>query len=240
MTSTDFSTRLYLSSVQLNRLDDMQKPAGFASGCLIDYFGKRVLLTVAHAAGKQGNWAMQVKYVPGMGTQNQPLGSMHFLAKASLTDPTLREVDFSYAEIPATVLPYRQEIESKDVITREAPITVHRTTLEDNPHSASTYGFCGMVLGRHEIHFGDLYVGGEIRVYPGLAYSRTEGDYHVFTLPFKHPGHEHFEGCSGAPVLSESGELVGLVCHGVVEKDEIWAISVSGYRVALHILAGAV
>jgi hypothetical protein len=141
MTSTDFSTRLYLSSVQLNRLDDMQKPAGFASGCLIDYFGKRVLLTVAHAAGKQGNWAMQVKYVPGMGTQNQPLGSMHFLAKASLTDPTLREVDFSYAEIPATVLPYRQEIESKDVITREAPITVHRTTLEDNPHSASTYGF---------------------------------------------------------------------------------------------------
>jgi hypothetical protein len=51
MNSTDFSTRLYLSSVQLNRLDDRRKPAAFASDCLIDYFGKRVLLTVAHATG---------------------------------------------------------------------------------------------------------------------------------------------------------------------------------------------
>jgi hypothetical protein len=64
MTSTDFSTRLYLSSVQLNRLDDMQKPAGFASGCLIDYFGKRVKAGVKvgqRGGAKVGQWmAMQL------------------------------------------------------------------------------------------------------------------------------------------------------------------------------------
>ena len=78
-----------------------------------------------------------------------------------------------------------------------------------------------------------------MRVYSGLTYSRTESDYHIFTLPFKHPGHEQFQGCSGAPVFSDSGELVGLVCKGRIEQDEIWAISINAYKVALDILAGA-
>ena len=238
MTSADFVNLLHLSSVQLNLLDDGQIPVKFASGCLIDYSGKRLLLTVAHATRKQGNWAIHVRYVPGVGTQNQPLGSMHFLSRASLTDPTLREVDFSYVEVPESVRPYRQEIASKDIVTSEVPIAVHRTNLDAKPHSAATYGFCGMVSATLERHFGELYVGGDIKIYRGLSYSRTEDDYYVFTLPFPHPGHKHFEGCSGAPILSDSGEIVGLVCKGVEERDEIWAISVSAYKVALDILVG--
>jgi hypothetical protein len=239
MAGADFNERLRLSSVQLNLLDKKKTPVGFASGCLIDYHGKRVLLTVAHATANQGNWAVQLRYRPGRGTENYQLGTMHFLAKASLKDPVLKDIDFSYVEVPSTIQPFRQDIVSKDVIRSETPITVHTPSLTDSPSPVTKYGFCGMVKPTHETHFGGLSVGGELQIHSGLTYSRTEGDYHVFSLPIAHPGHEHFEGCSGAPVLSESGGLVGLVCEGLKEKSEIWAISVSAYKLAIDILVGA-
>jgi hypothetical protein len=96
-----------------------------------------------------------------------------------------------------------------------------------------------MILPTHEKHFGDLYLGGKLKVYSGLIYSRTENDYHVFTLPFEHPGHQYFQGCSGAPVLSPSGALVGLVCKGCEQQNEICAISASAYKIAIDILVGA-
>lgn len=240
MANPGFINQLRLSSVQLNLLNATRIPVEFASGCLIDYHGKRVLLTVAHATGNQGNWAVQVRYVPGKGTENYQLGAMHFLAGASLSNPTLKDIDFSYVEVPATLHPFRQDVACKDVVKSETPVTIHKPSLEDLPQAGGNYGFCGMVLPTHEAHLGDFYVGGELRVYSELMYSRTEGDYHVFSLPFKHPGHEYFRGCSGAPVLSESGALVGLVCKGCEEKNEISAISVSAYKVAIDILVGVV
>jgi hypothetical protein len=64
-----------------------------------------------------------VRYVPGKGTENYQVGAMHFLAKASLTDPALQDVDFSYCEVSGTLQPYRQEIVSSDVVSAEVPIT---------------------------------------------------------------------------------------------------------------------
>jgi len=240
MADPAFINQLRLSSVRLNLLNATRIPAEFASGCLIDYHGKRILLTVAHATGNQGNWAVQVRYVPGQGTENYQLGAMHFLAGASLSDPTLKDIDFSYVEVPATLHPFRQDVASKEIVKSETPVTIHKPSLEDLPQAGGNYGFCGMVLPTHESHRGDFYVGGELRAYSGLTYSRTEGNYHVFSLPFKHPGHEYFRGCSGAPVLSESGGLVGLVCKGCEEKNEISAISVSAYKVAIDILVSVV
>jgi len=237
----DFHKYLWLSSVPLVRLNGQRLPTGFASGCLIDYCGKRVLLTVSHATGDQENWAIQQRYVPFKGTQTFQIGPMRFLAKAFLSDPALENVDFSYAEIPSTICAYRQEIEvPENVVKFETPITVHTPSLEDLPLSGASFGFCGMVMPTSESHFGQSYIGGELRVYPGLSFLRTEGDYHVFSLPFAHPGHKHFEGCSGAPVLSSEGSLVALVCSGCEKTNEIRGISVQAYKTPIDILVGNV
>jgi hypothetical protein len=238
---TDFYKYLWLSSVPLVRLNGQRLPTGFASGCLIDYYGKRVLLTVSHATRDQGNWAIQQRYVPGNGTETFQIGAMRFLAKASPSNPELKEVDFSYAEIPSTIRAYRQEIEAPaNVVTFETPITVHTPSLEDLPLSGASFGFCGMVMPTSERHFGQSYIGGELRVYTGLSFLRTEGDYHVFSLPFAHPGHKHFEGCSGAPILSSEGSLVALVSSGCEKTNQIRGISVRAYKTAIDILVGNV
>jgi hypothetical protein len=75
MNDATFQKHLWLSSVPLVRLNDQQMPTKFASGCLIDYFGKRVLLTVSHATRDQKNWAIQLRYVPGNGTETFQLGT---------------------------------------------------------------------------------------------------------------------------------------------------------------------
>jgi hypothetical protein len=236
---TDFQKYLWLSSVPLVRLNSQQLPTGIASGCLLDYFGKRVLLTVSHATGDQKNWAIQQRYVPGKGTETYQIGPMRFLAKASLFEPGLEDVDFSYAEIPSTIRAYRQEIEAPaNIVKSETPITVHTPSLEDLPESGADFGFCGAVMPTSENHFGQAYIGSQCRVYPGLSFLRTEGDYHVFSLPFEHPGHEYFKGCSGAPILSNEGSLVALVSKGCRKTHEIWGISVRAYKTPIDILVG--
>ena len=236
MSITD-QMRLLLSSAPLVRLGQDSLPTGCASSCLVDYRGRRILLTVSHATGDQGDWALQLRYVPQKGTELYRLGAMNFLAKATLASPILRGVDFSYVEIPYNTVAYRQEIEAPtNKIKNEAHITIHAPTLSEFPSADDTFGFCGMVLPAQEKHFSQLYFSGEVRIYEGLSFLRTEGDYYVFKLPFRHPGHLHFQGCSGAPIINGAGIPVALVCGGQEEHDEIWGISLAAYKVAVDIL----
>jgi hypothetical protein len=239
MTQSEFERRLWLSSVQLVRLDSHNMPLGVASGALIDYHAKRVLLTVSHATGDQARWAMQVGYVPGKGTQMYGLGPMNFLMKASITTPTAKpqDIDFAYVEVPPDLQAFRQELNvPANTVQHEVPIIIHTPSLTELPTIAETYGFCGMVLPAREEHFGTTYMSGEIRVYSGLKFLRTEEEYHYFSLPFPHPGREHFEGCSGAPVLSETGALVGLLCGGDIATNELRAISLRACKTPIDIL----
>ena len=239
MNDTEFQKRLWLSSVPLVRLNEQRLPTVIASGCLIDYAGKRVLLTVSHATGNHGNWAIQLRYVPGKGAETYLLGAMHFLAKGSLSKPKLDDVDFSYVEVPSTVCSYRQEIEvPSNVVKSETLITIHSSSLKDIPRFGEKFGFCGIVMPTVEKHFAHVYFIGELPVYSGLSFLRTEDDYHVFSLPFPHHGHEYFKGCSGAPILSSSGSLVALVCGGCEKTNEIWGISVRAYKTPIDILVG--
>lgn len=235
----EFEKSLYLSSVQLVELNANKIPVEFASGALIDYKGRRILLTVSHATGNQKNWAIQQRYIPEKGTQTYALGAMHFLAKASLSGCRLKDIDFSYVEVPTSICAYRQEVSTPTSVKTEHLITVHKPSLEDVPVPTESYGFCGMVLPTHENHFGQFCVGGEIRVYSGLSFVRSEGEYDVYRLPFKHPGHDHFRGCSGSPVLSSSGAMVGLVCKGFEETDELYALSLRQQKLPIDILVGA-
>ena len=238
--STTTSTALFLSSAQLVRIGPDNFPNNSASACLADYGGKRILLTVAHAIGDDGNWALQVRFIPQRNrTELRRLGAMNFFAIGNLGASKLKRVDLSFVEIDSSVTAYRQEIDpTNNSIKSEAPITVHALTLDEKPHANDTFGFCGMVFATGEEHFGQRYFSGEIRTYSGLSFLRTEGGYHVFKLPFEHPGHEHFKGCSGAPIINSAGIPVALVCEGRVEHDEIWGISLTAYKVPIELTLG--
>lgn len=163
---------------------------------------------------------------------------MNFLAKVSLSNPKFEDIDFSYSEVPRDIFAYRQELFPPNIVKSETQIVIHTTSLEDSPKKSEKYGFCGSVLHTYEEHFGQFCIGYDLRIYSELKYDRTEGDYHVFSLPFEHPGGEYFEGCSGAPILNKKGSIVGLVCKGCKKDNEIWAISLKSYKIAIDVLVG--
>jgi hypothetical protein len=94
------------------------------------------------------------------------------------------------------------------------------------------YGFSGQV--RTEIHGSDQLVS-EMVVYPGLLYRGTENGYHTFKLPVRHPGHDAFSGCSGAPIIDTKGRLVALVCSGDTSDDTIVGVSLAKFGIGLDV-----
>jgi len=100
---------LHLASVPLRKLDSNRRPLSAASGCLVDYHGKRLVLTVQHATGDMGNWAIEIRYEPGRGTQLYQIGSMDFLKVGNLLSGTVSDVDFSYASVPGDLQPMQQQ-----------------------------------------------------------------------------------------------------------------------------------
>ncbi|MDD2933874.1 MAG: hypothetical protein PHO76_08320 [Methylotenera sp.] len=236
---TQYQKLLYLSFVSLKRIETDHLPNAIASGCIVNYGGKHIVLTVSHATKKPGNWAMEIGYEQGKGTHLYGLGQMNFLARTTLGETKLKNIDFSYVEIPDSIIPLRQEINIYQEILTEEQIIIHQLPFDVMPKKGITYGFSGSVMPNIEKHPGVTFSNTELQICTDLEYVRSCDDYHCFKLPAKHPGHMYFEGCSGSPVIAEDGTtIVGLVCGGDENTDEIRVISLSKYKIVLDILVG--
>jgi len=226
----EWLNRILLSSIPLRKVDSQMLPVGIASGCLIDYLGTRIVLSVFHATKRDGNWAVEVKYEPGKGTQLYCPGGFHHLGLMKLGSAKIGEVDFSYREVSSDLISYYQEITPSGRVISEKEREVFQPDFYVQPDANEIYGFAGQVMP--EMH-GTTALVTEMRVYPGLKFVGTEDSYHVFELPVPHPGHEHFQGCSGAPIIDTKGNIVALVCHGDIDRNAILGISLSKYKVVL-------
>ena len=122
-----------LSSIPLRKLSAEKLPIGIASGCMIYYLNRRILLSVFHATGKEGNWAVELRFVKGKGTELYYPGAFNFLAEMTLGIPEIRDVDFSYTEIPHDVESYFQELTPNGEIISQRKRTVFRPTFEIFP-----------------------------------------------------------------------------------------------------------
>jgi hypothetical protein len=215
------------SSAPLRRLAN-DVVTGSASGCLIDRQGSRMLLTVEHATGDELDWAIQLRFDASIKkTQLYRLGAMNFLTSGVLGTQKLKTVDFAYAKVPSNLKAFRQDISEKQELISETEILVFAIDFATQPSSEDNYGFAGLVKTDVEMHPNVTFVSSELRVYDSLTYLRTEGDNLVFKLPFNHPGHLEFRGCSGAPIINGAGMPVALLTGGSITTNEIYGVSVS-------------
>ena len=91
------------------------------------------------------------------------------------------------------------------------------------PDPTGVFYFSGQV--RHERH-GSSSLVSEMVIYPCLTYSHSEDEIHHFCLLVTHPGHEAFEGCSGAPIGDMNQRVVALVTGGDTALNTIKGISI--------------
>jgi hypothetical protein len=234
---SEWLKRVQRSSIPLRRLDNELLPIGLASACLIDYLEKRILLTVFHAVGKSSRWVIQLKYdIEKKRTETYSPLSFNFLAEMRLGSSEINDVDFAYAEVPKDIEVYFQHLTPTGECIEEFKRTIFAPNFNIQPSVDEIYGFSGEVLPDFVPDLNALII--EHRTYPGLKYMRTENGYHFFKLPVAHPGHEHFQGCSGAPIIDSKGHVVALVCSGSEETHEIRGVALNKYKIALDVTYG--
>jgi hypothetical protein len=230
MTPEEFRENLVLSTVPIRRYEATLLPGGIASACMVDYHGKRILLSVQHATGDMGDWGIQCRYEPGKGTAVWRIGSMCFIKRMSTSSGEARNVDLSYVEIPDNLKITDQTINPlTGTIEKETDRRIGKVDFSLTPSREVEYGFSGQVLPT----VSGSHLTTELRVYTGLVYDGDHDDYYRFKLPMAHPGHEQFKGCSGAPIMDAEGHIVALVCFGDIDANVIFGVSLKKYEMML-------
>lgn len=230
-----FESRLLARSIPLRRLGAGHQADGGSSGCLVDFRGRRVLLTVAHSVRNGGNWAIEVGYVPGMGTKLFQIGALNFVVQFRVGGSHGTTLDLAYAPVPRHVRPLVQDLDPRTGLVRhERPRIIIRSKLDQIPRPGAEYGFAGYV----KLRKNPVELMGELKVETGLRFERSLKTKDRYRLSHPHPGHSDYYGCSGAPVLDRASHLVGLVVGGHQGSDAIYAIPLAKYRSAIALGLG--
>ena len=209
------------SSVQLRKLNDDGMPCSFGSGCLIDLKKHRFLLTVFHVAEKSSKWCAQIKFNEEVQQLEVLfLNEFSYIADFSEDKKSIKDVEFSFHPVRPDFISYfhNRNWEGKTLELRERPVFTLDTI--DEPNKETYYGFSGDIQPISIPHLNAFET--TQHIYHGLKYDRFENDMHYFKMPEKHPGHEWFKGCSGAPILGEDGKVVSLVSGGCIKSNEIY------------------
>jgi hypothetical protein len=209
------------STVQLRKLDDEGIPCGIGSGCLLDLNNHRYLLTVFHVVEKSSKWSAQI----GFDEEKQLLKALFlnnfcYLGDFSEGGNSIKDVEFSFHPVRSNFTWHfvHRTWKGETLESRARPIL----TVEDigAPTKENCYGFAGDILPTSIPHLNAFET--EFHIYHGLKYDRLENDTHYFKMPENHPGHEMFQGCSGAPIIGEDGKVVSLVSGGCTKTNQIY------------------
>ncbi|MFT5296632.1 MAG: hypothetical protein ACI9YH_002652 [Colwellia sp.] len=209
------------SSVQLRKLNDDGIPCGFGSGCILDFKKHRFLLTVFHVAKKSSKWCVQGKFNDEVQQLEALfLNEFSYIADFSEDKKSINNVEFSFHPVRPDFISYfhNRNWKGETLELRERPVFTVDTIGE--PNKETSYGFSGDI---QPTSFPDLNAFETTQhIYHGLKYDRSENNMHYFKMPENHPGHEWFEGCSGAPIIGKDGKVVSLVSGGSIKDNEIY------------------
>lgn len=241
-----WTRKLLLSSVPLRQFRTPiqkqlpERPDNTATGCVVDYGGKRLLLTVEHGAARGSGWAIELGHREGQ-LFFYPLEDLRVFGKLSFNTLHMSLVDFAIASLPSRFESHSQDFDEDGNVIHEEPRLVLTPAFGERPKTSVVYGFSGYRLyelfpdhcapRRQILQF-------EQRVFDHLEFVDEEEEYSIFKFPNRHPGDDEIRGCSGAPVLGQDGSFVGLVCGGNERKGTVHALSLWRFKSMLDLETG--
>ncbi len=216
--------------MHLNPLDVSGMPCGMGSGCLVRCGGIKLLLSVSHLLRATHQWNLHVKsYPPPRYTQAYQFGAPTTVKRLSLSNARKVSLDFFAVPIPDEVTPIHQEVRGIHAIIDGAAKRVFEFDEITEPSSSEEYAFFGLTQG---LQAGVLFECVPIHV-SRLKFCGENQRSLIFELPYAHPGHDFFKGCSGAPIVDSRGRLVSLVQSGSLRSNRVLGYPLSKYAAAI-------
>lgn len=228
---------LSLSTLHLKRLGKDRIPNKIASGALVRYKGRMLVITAGHLFKKSGHWAVELSYNEELEeTALYGLGEVCLLKQGNLLSGELEDIDFAYKVLDEEIHPQHVEFDAYYRLSRSVPKRVIDSNLEDTPNLNDEYGFCGNVKPVGE---GGIVAATRLPV-PFLQFKENRGDILEFVLPFEIENREHLRGTSGAPILNRKGKMMSVVASGIPGTRRLFGINLKKYKMAVDIDCGFV
>lgn len=230
----DWRDWLLLTSIPLVHVGEGEQVLAFGSGTMIDYEGRRFLVTAGHVATIDSKgWSIVVQqHADGRLEYYKPHAFIH-VGEGRRSTASLRLLDMCVAEVAADLETW-YEFRTPRGLFDKRPHHVFDLAALAAPEQDQIYGFSGRV--RTEMHAPHAFAA-EMTVFPGLSYLRTEAEEHVFSLPVSHPGHKAFHGSSGSPMCDFSRRLVSIVVGGNRDDSSVRGVAIQRILPALQFLA---
>lgn len=217
---------LIYSSVPLVRLKSRAElPIGIASACLLNFRGRRFIVTAAHAVPlNSSDWHIDLGPDEKGRRETFHLGPFLYAKDFHRSSGEIRDVDVCCSEIPKSVNPVYQRVTPQGAFSGRIQRAIFDLTTTSDQTELWPYAFSGAVFP--EVHGTDIFVTSQIN-YPGLTLRERTGRELVFALPVPHPGHDSFKGCSGAPIVDRHRKIIGIVSRGCIDTNSIHGIPIA-------------
>ena len=207
-----------------------RKPSSGGSGCLIVYRDRCFFITVQHVAdqaGKETCIDLGKQQVGGNDVYN--VGAMNFIDQYVFTGlgtdalelEQLKPLDIAYAEVTGDIEIFQAEMQIGSYRVSAGNKQIHFSETPELPTKDECYSFFGRTRSGFD---GDV-----LQQYPKLVlcieYDCKIGSLERFLLgePITDP--RDYQGTSGAPIISETGDIVAFVSGGVRGTNHLYGFS---------------
>ena len=215
------------ASYQLYVVDpETIEPDFFGNGCIVNYQGRSFLLSVRHVTDKRDRAVcIQTNQPPEEDLQSSlySVGSLCYFDEYRLPE-NIHDIEFqnieelqaksnkepdldiAFCEIKDDVECIQPEFNFGEFRIDRGHKVHLNLDLAGDPCEGRIYGFSGTV--RHQVE--PAIIRSEPTLKLGLNYQCTVGKYHLFRAPEIIRDDSDYKACSGAPILEDTGKLVGL------------------------------
>lgn len=205
-------------------------PVGSGSGSLIIYRERCFFITVQHVTDKVGlETCIDLGHNSLNGNHVYRLGTMNYIdqfrvAGMNTANPELEKLptlDIAYTEVRENFAAKQKDMQIGNYRINADLKRIHLSETDELPNTNECYSFFGRVRSK----FDGWTLTQQPSLFLCIPYDRREGYYERFLLSNVITDPADFKGTSGAPIISESGEIVAFVCGGVTGTNHLYGFS---------------
>ena len=215
---TPFEKDLILSTIPLRKVNLDLAPIRIGSGLIAVVNGQKFIISAEHVINRidGGDWSIECEYEPERcATKLYKIGTPSMALQLNLQGGVPHMPDISWQKIPNDLTSIFQKFSTSGELQASELRKEFNNLTAILPNLTDDYAFTGNILPAYDRNAPQHYLETRWPFYANIKFSHTEDNFDYYTLPFEHPGDIFFQGCSGAPLVNQRFEVVGLISgHG--------------------------